>query len=72
MSLTENETMEDGDPRLFSLQVGEEGLDEILLENGIVPCHLHRNLTTDKLKADSLSWVRRTVEELAEELRRNN
>jgi hypothetical protein len=64
--------MEGGDPRLFSLEVGEEGLDEILLENGIVPCHLHRNLTTDKLKADSLSWVRRTVEELAEELRRNN
>jgi hypothetical protein len=72
MSLTENKTMEGGDPRLFSLEVGEEGLDEILLENGIVPCHLHRNLTTDKLKADSLSWVRRTVEELAEELRRNN
>ena len=72
MSLTENETTEDGDPLLFWLEIGEEGLDDVLLEKGVVPCHLHRNLATDKLKADSLSWVRRTVDELAEELRRNN
>jgi len=72
MGLTENKTMEDGDPRLFSLEVGEEGLDEILLESGIVPCHLHRNLATDKLKADSLSWVRRVVDLLAGELKKNN
>jgi len=72
MSLTKHQTTEDGDPLLFWLKVGEEGLDEILLENDIVPCHLHRNLATDKMKANSLEWVRSIVEELAEELRRNN
>ena len=72
MSLSETETTDEGDPLLFWLEVGEEGLDEILLENGVVPCHLHRNLATDKLKADSLSWVKRTVKELAKEMRENN
>tara|TARA_Y100001963_G_scaffold104954_1_gene144716 strand:+ start:3770 stop:3988 length:219 start_codon:yes stop_codon:yes gene_type:complete len=72
MSLTKNETTEDGDPKLFSMTVGEEALDEILLENGIVPCHLHRNLATDRLKANALSWIRSEVDELAEYLRRNN
>ena len=72
MNLGEQNTTEEGDPILFWLEIGEEGLDEVLIENGIVPCHLHRNLATDKLSADSLSWVRDTVEELAEELRNNN
>ena len=72
MNLGEQNTTEEGDPILFWLEIGEEGLDEVLIENGIVPCHLHRNLATDKLRADSLSWVRDTVEELAEELRNNN
>ena len=72
MNLGEHQTTEEGDPVLFWLEIGEEGLDEVLIENGIIPCHLHRNLATDKLRADSLSWVRDTVEELAEELRNNN
>lgn len=62
----------DEDLPLFWLEVDEESLDEILMDNGIVPCHLHRNLATDKLKANALSWVRSNVEELAEELRTNN
>tara|TARA_R100000742_G_C4274154_1_gene94008 strand:+ start:640 stop:855 length:216 start_codon:yes stop_codon:yes gene_type:complete len=62
----------DEDLPLFWLEVDEESLDEILMDNGIVPCHLHRNLATDKLKANALSWVRSNVEELAEELRKNN
>jgi|TARA_R110000751_G_scaffold96275_2_gene187841 hypothetical protein len=72
MSLTDNQTTENGDPLLFWLEVGEEGLDEILEEHGIVPCHLHRNLATDRLKANSLPWVKSTVKKLAEELERNN
>ena len=72
MNQGEHNTTEEGDPVLFWLEIGEEGLDEVLIENGIIPCHLHRNLATDKLRADSLSWVRDTIEELAEELRNNN
>ncbi len=72
MNLEEQQTTDNGDPLLFWLEVGEEGLDEILEEHGIVPCHLHRNLTTDRLKANSLPWVRSIVKGLAEELERNN
>lgn len=72
MSLSEHPTTEDGDPRLFSMEIGEEAIDEILLENGVVPCHLHRNLATDRLKANALSWVRDEVEMLAKEMRENN
>lgn len=72
MNLTDHQTTENGDPLLFLLEIGEEGLDEILEEHGIVPCHLHRNLATDKLRANSLPWVRSTVKELATELERNN
>ena len=72
MNQGEHNTTEEGAPVLFWLEIGEEGLDEVLIENGIIPCHLHRNLATDKLRADSLSWVRDTIEELAEELRNNN
>jgi hypothetical protein len=71
MSLTKQETTERGDPLLFWLEVGELGLDEILEEYGIVPCHLHRNLTTDRLKAKSLKWVRDVVRELSEEFKNN-
>ena len=72
MSLSKHPTTEDGDPLLFSMELGEEALDEILLDNSIVPCHLHRNLATGRLKANALSWVRDEVEMLAEEMRRNN
>jgi len=70
--LTKNQTTDEGDPLLFWLEVGEEGLDEILEQHGIVPCHLHRNLATDKLKQQALPWVQSIVKELAEEMESNN
>ena len=72
MSEYQNNLNPDDSLPLFWLEVDEESLDEILLENEIIPCHLHRNLATDKLKANALPWVRLNVEELAEELRNNN
>ncbi len=72
MSLSEHPTTENGDPRLFSMEIGEEAIDEMLLESGIIPCHLHRNLATDRLKANALSWVRTEIELLAEVMRENN
>ena len=72
MSLPSHPTTEDGDPRLFSMEIGEEAIDEMLLESGIIPCHLHRNLATDRLKANALSWVRTEIELLAEAMRENN
>ena len=71
MNLTKKETAERGDQRLFWLDVDEVGLDEILEEHGIVPCHLHRDLTTDRLKANAERWVNQIVRELAEEFRNN-
>ena len=72
MSEPQNSLESDDSLPLFWLEVDEESLDEILMNEGIVPCHLHRNLVTDKLKANALPWVRLNVEELAEELRNNN
>ena len=72
MNLTGQETTEDGDPLLFSMELGEEALDEILLDNSIVPCHLHRNLATTRFKHNALSWLRAEVESLATEMKKNN
>lgn len=72
MNGNQNDLEADDNLPLFWLEVDEESLDQILIESEIIPCHLHRNLATDKLKANALSWVRINVEELAEELRNNN
>ena len=71
MILNKKETPERGDPRLFWLEVGEISLDGILEKHGIVPCHLHRNLATDRLKANAGKWVNQIVAELAQNFRNN-
>jgi len=47
-------------------------LDELFLEYGIVPCHLHRNLLVDRLTKSAMQWIRDNVEELSEEMNNNN
>ena len=60
--------MENGDVLVYSLELGREGLDEILNEYKIVPCNLHRDIVVDKLHTSCIQWIRSVTSQLADEL----